>query len=303
MNSPLVSVVVPVYNGSNYMKNAIDSALKQTYPFVEVLVINDGSSDNGSTHAIAMSYGDKIKYFEKANGGVASAVNFGISQSSGDFVVWLSHDDFLEENFLQQLVESLPQDSSKTLVFGKTVFVDSKGKRKWWSRLYKTKTKNFADGKKIFTEPVYISTVLMPRSFFKNGYSINEKSKYSQDAELLFDLCVAGYDFKFVEKAFCCARVHKGQVTSNHEDWYLKDASALSIKYLNYAQSTQNWAFIKDYYLKMSQQSLKHPGLAAVLTPVKRAIWENGQASVGYRLKVVISRLVGRIVLIARHFK
>ena len=75
---PLVSIVMPVYNGSNYMREAIDSALAQTYSNIEVIVVNDGSNDDGKTDAIAKEYGDRIRYFIKENGGCASALNLGI---------------------------------------------------------------------------------------------------------------------------------------------------------------------------------------------------------------------------------
>ena len=81
--SPLVSIVIPVYNGSNYLAEAIDSALAQTYPNIEILVINDGSKDDGATKNLALSYGDKIRYFEKENGEVATALNFGIEKLNG----------------------------------------------------------------------------------------------------------------------------------------------------------------------------------------------------------------------------
>jgi glycosyltransferase involved in cell wall biosynthesis len=77
-SNPKVSIVIPVYNGSNYLKEAIDSALGQTSKDVEIIVVNDGSNDGGQTEAIAKSYGDKIRYFYKENGGVASALNLGI---------------------------------------------------------------------------------------------------------------------------------------------------------------------------------------------------------------------------------
>ena len=63
--SPLVSIVIPVYNGSNYLKEAIDSALAQTYKNIEILVINDGSNDANKTEKIAQSFQSKIRYFKK----------------------------------------------------------------------------------------------------------------------------------------------------------------------------------------------------------------------------------------------
>ncbi|MDR1180166.1 MAG: glycosyltransferase [Spirochaetales bacterium] len=90
---PLVSIVIPVYNGANYMREAIDSALTQTYDNCEVIVVNDGSDDGGATDNIARSYGDRIRYFAKENGGVATALNLGIREMQGEYFSWLSHDD------------------------------------------------------------------------------------------------------------------------------------------------------------------------------------------------------------------
>lgn len=101
---PLVSIVIPVYNGGNYLATAIDSALSQTYPHCEVIVVNDGSEDGGQTAMIARHYGGRIRYFEKANGGVASALNAGIQKMRGDYFAWLSHDDtFAPEKIAWQM--------------------------------------------------------------------------------------------------------------------------------------------------------------------------------------------------------
>lgn len=87
---PLVSIIIPVYNGSNYMREAIDSALAQTYSNIEIIVVNDGSNDDGETRNIALSYGDKIRYFEKENGGVSTALNLGIKNMGGIFFLALT---------------------------------------------------------------------------------------------------------------------------------------------------------------------------------------------------------------------
>ena len=66
-NEPLVSIIIPVYNGSNYLAKAIDSSLNQTYNNIEVIIVDDGSTDD--TKQICLTYGDKVRYFRKENGG------------------------------------------------------------------------------------------------------------------------------------------------------------------------------------------------------------------------------------------
>ena len=72
---PKVTIVIPVYNGSNFLAEAIDCALAQTYQNCEILVVNDGSTDNGASEKIALSYGEKVRYYLKENGGGSSALN------------------------------------------------------------------------------------------------------------------------------------------------------------------------------------------------------------------------------------
>lgn len=90
-----------------YMREAIDSALAQTYDNVEVIVVNDGSSDNEKTDAIARSYGERIRYFVKDNGGCASALNFGVPKMRGSYFSWLSHDDRYHPNKMAHQIEIL----------------------------------------------------------------------------------------------------------------------------------------------------------------------------------------------------
>lgn len=118
MNQPKISIVIPVYNGADYMREAIDSALKQSYSNCEVVVVNDGSSDNGATEAIALSYGDKIRYFSKPNGGVATAFNLGIEQMTGDYFCWLSHDDCYLPDKVRHQVDLIQTLDPMTILYG-----------------------------------------------------------------------------------------------------------------------------------------------------------------------------------------
>lgn len=115
-NMPLVSIIIPVYNGKNYLKEAIESALAQTYPNCEILVVNDGSRDGGATEEIALAYGKRIRYFHKENGGVATALNMGIREMKGDYFSWLSHDDLYHPQKIQREIETLAQRGDMTRI-------------------------------------------------------------------------------------------------------------------------------------------------------------------------------------------
>lgn len=113
---PKVSIVIPVYNGANYMRDAIDSALAQTYQNIEIIVVNDGSCDDGETEKVALSYGDRIRYYWKKNGGVATALNFGISKMTGEYFSWLSHDDMYTPDKIEMEVQWLAAQPDSTTI-------------------------------------------------------------------------------------------------------------------------------------------------------------------------------------------
>src|SRR4051812_20505544 len=117
-SNPLVSIIVPVYNGANYVGEAIQSALAQTYPNIEVLVVDDGSTDGGATRAVIDSFGDRIRSISQPNGGVASALNTGITHMRGSFFSWLSHDDLYRPEKVSRQVETWRNFASPCVVIG-----------------------------------------------------------------------------------------------------------------------------------------------------------------------------------------
>ena len=108
MNNELVSVVMPTYNDAPYLEEAINDVLKQTYKNFELIIVNDGSTDN--TSEILKKYSEldeRIKVFDKKNGGTGSALNLGFSKATGKYGTWISSDDNKEEVFLERLVSFL----------------------------------------------------------------------------------------------------------------------------------------------------------------------------------------------------
>lgn len=97
--SGLVSVVIPVYNGEKFIRNAIDSVLSQSHANIEVVVINDGAQDNSSS--VVSQYGDPVRLIEQENAGVAAARNVEIAEAGGEFVAFLDQDDCWTESKLE----------------------------------------------------------------------------------------------------------------------------------------------------------------------------------------------------------
>src|SRR5208283_183812 len=100
---PLVSIVVTNYNYARYLRAAIDSALAQTYPHVEVIVVDDGSTDE--SREVIESYEKRVLPVIKANGGHGSAVNAGFVVSRGEIVIFLDADDELLPEAVDQVVK------------------------------------------------------------------------------------------------------------------------------------------------------------------------------------------------------
>ena len=112
---PLVSVIVPCYKQAQYLPEAIDSVLAQTYPGVECVVVNDGSPDD--TEAVARRYGDRVRYVARPNGGISAARNSGVAFARGDYLKFLDSDDLLTAH-LHAEVESLRQSRAEIAVSG-----------------------------------------------------------------------------------------------------------------------------------------------------------------------------------------
>ncbi len=105
--SPLVSIVVPVYNGAPYLRKAIDSILQQDYPNIELIAVDDGSTDE--TPDILESYGERIRLVRQKNAGQSVALNTGWSMSAGSVLGYLSADDVLYPSAVRRSVEFLQE--------------------------------------------------------------------------------------------------------------------------------------------------------------------------------------------------
>ena len=200
---PLVSIIIPVYKGANYLAEAIDSALAQTYKNIEIIVINDGSPDDGATERVALSYGNKIHYIFQKNGGVSSALNYGIEHMSGDYFSWLSHDDLYEPDKIEKEVVALAsqENPNNTIICCADSLIDADGKPIYHPTKQLT---GLYSGSRLFdiffSQHLIINgcTLLIPRDAFKRfgGFS---SFKYIQDTECWIKFMLGDMNFFFIK--------------------------------------------------------------------------------------------------------
>lgn len=128
MTASLVSVIIPCYNQGHFLAEAIESVLGQTYPHVEVIVVNDGSTDE--TPEVAGRFEGRIRYIEQDNAGLAGARNRGILESRGEFLLFLDSDDTIDRGLVEALVHTVTGSDVRTLAcsgyrvsdtFGRTI--------------------------------------------------------------------------------------------------------------------------------------------------------------------------------------
>ncbi len=123
MRETQVSIVIPVYNVETYLRQCLDSVLGQTFSNFEVLLVNDGSTDNSGV--ICQEYArldSRFKYFEKENGGVSDARNSGLDLAHGDYVTFLDADDFLFEDHLEKLYIATTLSDADIMIGGYSRF-------------------------------------------------------------------------------------------------------------------------------------------------------------------------------------
>jgi glycosyltransferase involved in cell wall biosynthesis len=125
MSEPTVSVILPVYNGENYLRSSVESVLGQTFQDFELIVIDDGSVD--STPEIVRGYGERVRYVRQENTGVAGAFNHGLRLAEGRYISWLSHDDRFQPEKLKKQVEALARFDSPVACYTDIEMINGRG--------------------------------------------------------------------------------------------------------------------------------------------------------------------------------
>jgi len=217
LNSQRVSVIIPVYNSEKFLKESIESIIHQTYSDVEIIAVNDGSTD-GSLE-ILQQYEDKIFIIDQKNMGLAEAVNAGIKKMSGHWLKWLSPDDVLYPNAIEILVDNAKKLPENTLVYSDWEMIDKIGNKiRNFSESNYNRLNNFEFGVRLLDgQQVNINTSLIPSSIIKKCLMKNLDDMSLIDYDF-FLKCSILYNVNFflVKKILLKYRIHKNQ--SSHKN-------------------------------------------------------------------------------------
>lgn len=261
MDNPKVSIVIPVYNGSNFMRCAIDCALNQTYENTEIIVVNDGSKDDGRTEEIALSYGDRIRYFSKPNGGVSSALNYGIANMTGAYLAWLSHDDAYTPTRIEDAVQLLKTHGllgKKYVGFTGGYVADAKGTKIKDLRCFFEKDRLYSgyEAMALMAEngTLYGCNLLIPRSAFEEAGVFDESLRYSQDTLMWYRIFLAGYGIVSDNLPNVMSRMHGNQVSHLRRDLFSHDALVIAKLLAEpLAQADGNGSLLKKYIKRLTR--------------------------------------------------
>lgn len=302
---PLVSVIIPTYNNGQFIKEAIDSALSQTYSETEIIVIDDGSTDN--TRKIVEKYKDRVKYLYKENSGSASARNMGIRESSGKFIAFLDSDDVWEDKKLEEQVRALQNNQEAALIYCGKLWVGEDGN----PIKHEFTQHEFPEGwifEKLF-EANYISSAscVVARKdaiLLVGGFNESPVFRNAQDYELWLRI-TARYRCLSISKALVLYRRHAGNVTKRTEASIRGHLAALNSAvnlFLDKEVDVRNYSGqvnVRDRMKRAYEQAVISLFYAGEYKAVKSLGWEalsRNYYSVGLLLKWCISLLPRELI-------
>ena len=210
-----VSIVMPVYNGSRFISEAVDSALAQTFQDWELIIVDDGSTD--ATPDILAQYADpRIQTIRQTNRGEAAARNAGLARTTGEFVAWLDADDVYLPNALSDFVAFMSAHAEVGVVFSDGYFCDEQGQR--LLRLTEHRPGIFTGN---ILEPLVLSssvitvpvcTLTRRSALVENRLCFDEGLRYGVDWDLWIRLALH-VPFGYLHRPTCLYRVHQTNMT------------------------------------------------------------------------------------------
>ncbi|MFH1776941.1 MAG: glycosyltransferase [Candidatus Omnitrophota bacterium] len=256
MNSEAkVSVIIPLYDQKQYVSEAIESVVTQTYPNIELIVVNDGSTDD--PYSVLEKYNTKIKLVNQKNRGLAAARNTGIQNSSGDYLQFLDADDCLHPEKIRLQLEFTTKQGA-TVSYCEIAQYDQNSQHQYINYVGEVKDMFVHLYNFWYIYPVPIHSLLFKRDIFEKFGLFDEKLKACEDRYFLSKLILQGVRFAYFPLIGGVRRKHKYNMNNNKlhiikntikyykkinrelgDDWFIK-----KFNYSGYEMTCANLTYI-----------------------------------------------------------
>jgi glycosyltransferase involved in cell wall biosynthesis len=266
--SELVSVIIPVYNSAQFLKQSLESVINQTYQNIEIICVNDGSTDNSLE--ILQQYSDKITIMSQKNYGLASALNLGIRKMKGIWFKWFSPDDIMYPYTIQTLIDEA-KNKTNTIFYSNWDIIDENGKklREFQESNY-DKLSNFEYNIRLLDgQLINVNTALIPSSLFQKNSMRDLANHVAIDYDFFLRSALL-HDTKFflISKPLIKYRIHSNQLSHKNilktmdyiskikNEILIQLDDSMRIKYIDELEKYQKTKPIKQKTLKFGMKIL-----------------------------------------------
>ncbi|MGF1578283.1 MAG: glycosyltransferase family 2 protein [Gemmataceae bacterium] len=204
---PLVSIVTPSYNQARFLRATIESVLSQTYPHIDYVVIDGGSTDN--SRSILQDFTNEVRWVSERDRGQTHAINKGLARTQGELCAYLNSDDVLAPMAVERVVGYFEKYTEVDVVYGRAEYIDELGKR---IGFYPTQPFSLA-------RLAHDSCLCQPAVFWRSSIAervgpFNESLNYCMDYEYWLRIANAGGKFLYVDDVLASARLHSAAKTT-----------------------------------------------------------------------------------------
>jgi glycosyltransferase involved in cell wall biosynthesis len=217
VNHPTVSVIIIVFNGAKYIKDAIESVFNQTFKDFEIVVVDDGSTDNTKAVLEPWIREGKIRYFYQENKGTSGAYNTGLRLARGKYIKFLDCDDFLYPKQLEIQVNHL-KDRPECVISVTDYEFEFEGKNRKRGNLWLEKDNQLAQF--IEANPCPGHAILISHSLIEQAGGYDEELVNQEDTDLWVRVLLQGGIFEKVDYIGCCYRILEGSVSSDPDKFF-----------------------------------------------------------------------------------
>ncbi|ELS00867.1 glycosyl transferase [Xenococcus sp. PCC 7305] len=207
-----VSVIIPAYNGDRYIEGAIASVLAQTYSDYELIIVDDGSTDE--TAQVIKSYGDRINYIYQPNQGVAQARNTGLAAAQGKYIAFLDQDDFFYPEKLASQMQLMEQKPNLGMIGSGWEIVNSQGAAidivRPWDENRELNIKDI-----IIWKPVFLGAMLFSHAWLKQTHGFDPRLEQTPDVDLVLRLAAIACPAYWLKDITVGYRQHERNASGN----------------------------------------------------------------------------------------